>query len=252
MLPRRDRRKFNEFPTIGTRSFPLAAPSRRRESMPTWCIERDDVPALVHGSIATVHQRPPWEDVALPKARHEWLRGRMRTSTAVEAVSVELLTASDWVQLRQVRLRALRCDPDALGTALTDYLRLSPLDWQHTLTRDVWMFAARGAAVVGVVAFFPEDTDPDGAPQLGSMWVDPSARGRGLARRLCAAVVERARAGRADTLGLWVIDGNSTAAAVYGRLGFHATGHSRPAPRDNRVLMRRMTMALTSPTAEGQ
>ena len=75
---------------------------------------------------------------------------------------------------------------------------------------------------------------PDGAPQLGSMWVDPGYRRRGVAGALAAAVEDAARRSGADAIGLWVTAGNDQV-DVYTRLGYALTGATNPAPRDPAV-----------------
>lgn len=169
----------------------------------------------------------------------------MRTYPGSGSATIERMTSSEWGQLRAVRLQALLAEPDAFGTARTQDLRWSTTDWQDTLRTNVWLRASTpDGRLEGVVAFFPTDTDPDGAPQMGSMWVKPTARGRGLGRRLCRAVAEIAGADGAPMLGLWVVDGNHTATEVYRRLGFRESPHRKPAPRDHDVLMRRMVLPL--------
>jgi ribosomal protein S18 acetylase RimI-like enzyme len=55
---------------------------------------------------------------------------------------------------------------------------------------------------------------------LYSLWLDPIARGQGLARSLVAAAVDWARDQRVRTVRLRVATDNSAARAVYESLGF--------------------------------
>jgi GNAT superfamily N-acetyltransferase len=163
------------------------------------------------------------------------------------------MTVSEWIRLRTIRLDALAAEPHAFGTARKHDLGWSREQWQATLSQNVWLRAPTSfGAVQGVVAFFPTDTKPDGAPQLGSMWVAPSARGQGIARRLCDAVADLARAKGAERLGLWVVDGNQPATDVYFHLGFRASGESKPAPRAPHPVMHRMLLPLTNHTTDRQ
>jgi ribosomal protein S18 acetylase RimI-like enzyme len=67
--------------------------------------------------------------------------------------------------------------------------------------------------------------DDGGRCHLISMWTDPAARNRGVARALLDAVVAFAR-GRELVLG--VTEGNDVARRLYERYGFVDTGASEP------------------------
>jgi GNAT superfamily N-acetyltransferase len=84
-----------------------------------------------------------------------------------------------------------------------------------------------------MVAIRPDD-DGDGQ-QLISMWVTPSARGRGVGRALVGRVISEV-AGK--PLWLRVIDGNETAIRLYQRCGF-VLDDSDPDAEGCRVMHRR-------------
>lgn len=171
----------------------------------------------------------------------------MLTGAAADRMVIRRLHPDEWGQLREIRLRALLHEPGAFGTARRHDLSLAEDDWRETLTVNAWLAASTGQhAMDGIVAYFPTDTEPDGAPQLGSMWVHPRLRRSGLARRLCAAVVDLARGDGAEALGLWVIQGNRAASDIYHRLGFRASVDQKPAPRDPGVVMHRMLLPLVN------
>lgn len=171
----------------------------------------------------------------------------MQIGAAQLSLTIERMTASEWIRLRTIRLGALAAEPNAFGTARKHDLGWSREQWRETLSHNVWLRASTSdGAIKGVVAFLPTDTKPDGAPQLGAMWVEPDARGQGIARKLCAAVADLARADGAQMLGLWVVDGNDAAAAAYSRLGFRTSGDSKPAPRPPHPVMHRMLLPLTN------
>jgi predicted GNAT family acetyltransferase len=56
------------------------------------------------------------------------------------------------------------------------------------------------------------------------VWVDPEYRGRGIAQAGMAAVVRAALAEVAPTVSLYVNSFNSSALAVYRRVGFEQVG----------------------------
>jgi ribosomal protein S18 acetylase RimI-like enzyme len=64
--------------------------------------------------------------------------------------------------------------------------------------------------------------------QLISMWVDPRARGRGVARDLIRAVAGWTAARESTRVVLFVQEANEPAQALYRRAGFRATGDRAP------------------------
>lgn len=92
---------------------------------------------------------------------------------------------------------------------------------------DKVLFVAEDAgAVLGVVGGFRR-LDPAEA-QLVSLWVDPAARGRGVARSLIHAVATWARDRGAQRVVLFVQEANAPGRALYIRAGFRPTGAREP------------------------
>ena len=75
---------------------------------------------------------------------------------------------------------------------------------------------------VGMASGVP--ADEPGVVELISMWVSPTARGRGVGDRLIQAVEQWARQGQAKVLRLSVMRGNEAAERLYQRCGFVGTG----------------------------
>jgi ribosomal protein S18 acetylase RimI-like enzyme len=138
--------------------------------------------------------------------------------------------------LRALRLRALADSPHAFGVALVDEAERPDAEW-----------SARAAAAdgTGAVVFVALD---DGAPvgmaggrwyepaettvSLWGMWVDPAARGSGVAAALAEAVRGWAAAAGARRLRLGVMADGAPAIRFYERLGFRRQGEERPLRRD--------------------
>ena len=78
----------------------------------------------------------------------------------------------------------------------------------------------------GVVGAFRR-LDPDEV-QLVSLWVDPRARGRGVARSLIRAVAGWAQGLGAGRVVLFVQEANAPGRALYLRAGFRPTGDREP------------------------
>ncbi len=142
---------------------------------------------------------------------------------------VARLTESDWQVFAGVRLRALT---DSLGADDPQYQQeaaFTAAQWRRRL-RDHAQFAALiGNRPVGLIGAQPENTE---TVYLYSLWLDPAARGYGLARPLVAAAVDWARGRRARTVKLRVAAGNVVARGVYESLGFTVAGAETPGPRE--------------------
>lgn len=130
---------------------------------------------------------------------------------------VARLTESDWQAFAGVRLRALT---DSLGADDPQYRQeasFTAAQWRRRL-RDHAQFAALiGNRPVGLIGAQQENAE---TVYLYSLWLDPSARGHGLARPLVAAALDWARDRRARTVNLRVAADNAVARGVYESLGF--------------------------------
>ncbi|MCV7298912.1 GNAT family N-acetyltransferase [Mycobacterium barrassiae] len=149
-------------------------------------------------------------------------------------VRITRLTESDWRAFAVIRLRAL---VDSLGEKDPQYRKevtFTAAQWRRRL-RDHAQFAALvGDRPVGLIAAQQENPD---SVYLYSLWLDPAARGRGLARQLVAAAVDWAREQRARTITLRVASDNAAARAVYRSLGFAASPTVETLGPENEVAM---------------
>ena len=133
------------------------------------------------------------------------------------AARVARLTESDWRVFAGVRLRALT---DSLGESDPQYQQESAFtaaQWRRRL-RDHAQFAVLiGDRPVGLIGAQLENTE---TVYLYSLWLDPIARGQGLARPLVTAAVDWARERGARTVKLRVAVDNAVARGVYESVGF--------------------------------
>jgi RimJ/RimL family protein N-acetyltransferase len=146
---------------------------------------------------------------------------------------VARLTESDWRVFAGVRLRALS---DSLGENDPQYKQeaaFSAAQWRRRL-RDHAQFAALiGDRAVGLIGAQLENAE---TVYLYSLWLDPAARGQGLARPLVVAAVDWARDRRARTVTLRVAADNTVARGVYESMGFTLAAVETSGPR-NEVTM---------------
>ncbi len=142
--------------------------------------------------------------------------------------TLRVLTSDDWPLWRSLRLEALAEAPDAFGSGLADWQGDGDQEprWRARLeipdSHNVVAFLDGTPA--GMAGGVPAENA--GEVELKSMWVSPSARGRGLGEALLAEVERWARARGATRFVLCVAEGNEAAAALYLRTGFAFTGES--------------------------
>jgi GNAT superfamily N-acetyltransferase len=133
-----------------------------------------------------------------------------------------------WRAWRAIRLAMLADAPDCFAGTVREAESLGERDWRAMTREGAIFLAAAGPQAVGVVAGLPRE--PALECGLGSMWVAPAWRGRGVAPMLAAAVIAWARSRNCARVGLWVPADNARARAFYERTGFRPTGQALPFP----------------------
>jgi len=146
-------------------------------------------------------------------------------------IELRILSPDDWQLWRSVRLAALAEAPDAFGSRLQDWADAAEDRWRERLTIpgavDLVAIETETNAPVGMVTGTP-DLQDCGRAQIISLWVDPAARGHGVATTLITAVAHWAAREGARTLTLSVMPNNDAARLTYERNGFAAS----PEPGD--------------------
>jgi len=161
--------------------------------------------------LATVYETPSWFAEAFGM---------------LADVEVRRLSPDDWAIWRILRLAALAEAPYAFGSQLAD--------WQGEGDRqDRWRSRLSIPGSYNVVAMLDDQpvgmasgvpTAYDGVVELISMWVAPTARGRGVGDALVREVERWGRYVGARVLRLAVAEGNRAASGLYQRNGFGYTG----------------------------
>ncbi|OBA96661.1 GCN5 family acetyltransferase [Mycobacteriaceae bacterium 1482268.1] len=145
------------------------------------------------------------------------------------SVRVTRLTESDWRVFAGVRLRALA---DSLGEDDPQYRQESTFtaaQWRIRLREHAQFAVLMNDRPVGLIGAQQEDAE---TVYLYSLWLDPVARGHGLARPLVAAAVDWARDRQARNVTLRVAVNNAVARSVYESLGFTPIAGERLNGRD--------------------
>jgi ribosomal protein S18 acetylase RimI-like enzyme len=140
------------------------------------------------------------------------------------AISIRLMQPEDAASFRALRLEALERNPESFGASL-EFETAQPVEWfAGRLQRDAVFGAFADTELLGIAGFYAES----GAKfcHKGVLWgvyVHPSGRGVGVARKLVERVIEHARA-HVELLHLTVVSTNERAQRLYAHLGFTAYG----------------------------
>jgi ribosomal protein S18 acetylase RimI-like enzyme len=167
------------------------------------------------------------------------------TGTCRDEIHLRTIGNDDWQLWRKLRLEALAEAPYAFGSKLAD--------WQGERDTETRWRARLSDVPLNIIAEWRETAagmtsatapHPDGSVELLSMWVAPSARGRGIGDSLVNAVIEWAREQRASMVALAVFEGNERALALYRRHGFIDAG-AAPGAGSGTAAERKMVRSLS-------
>ena len=146
-------------------------------------------------------------------------------------IELRRLYPEDAALFREIRLEGLQRDPDAFGGTF-EVESAKPLAFfAERLGGSIVLGAFRGLELLGVAGFAVQP-GPKHAHKglLWGMYVRPSARQTGVARRLVEAIIEQARK-RVELIQLRVISENKAARRLYAGLGFQEYGVERRAAK---------------------
>lgn len=162
------------------------------------------------------------------------------------AVHIDPIRTEDTTQYRAARLRALIEDPGAFSATYDSERAKPPAFWMERVTlsamngRYTTLLARSYTEIVGMVTgLHPEEGK---SAELVSMWVAPEARRRGVGVALVNRVVSWAKDAGAETLELWVMNGNEGARQLYEQCGFgvkhgHLAAESDPCKNQLRMAL---------------
>jgi ribosomal protein S18 acetylase RimI-like enzyme len=154
----------------------------------------------------------------------------MSDSTQTGITIITRLPVARWQEYRELRLRALKTDPQAFGQSWAEAVKHSEERWRQRLIdaeqgKSWLVFAERDRTLIGMSGAFqwPEDREANRA-MIIAMFVDESVRGMGIGERLMQAVIgELAAAGLSSAI-LAVNPVQTAAVRLYEKMGFRITG----------------------------
>lgn len=147
----------------------------------------------------------------------------------VDDIQIRRLVPADGALFRDIRLEALRSNPEAFGSTF-EMESVQNLDFfSGRLLSSEMLGAFDGAEIVGMAGLLIRTGLKEAHKGLlVSMYVRPQARRRGVGRRLAEAVLDIARQ-KIELLHLAVVSGNESARELYATLGFLEYGCEKKA-----------------------
>jgi ribosomal protein S18 acetylase RimI-like enzyme len=145
---------------------------------------------------------------------------------------IRLLTPSDALAYRDIRLEGLQLDSTAFSSTFERESAM-PLNWfaERIVTGNVFGGFARDE-LLGVAGYRPQEgAKVSHKAAFWGMYVRKTARGSGLGQRLIEAIVDHAT-GRVELLQLGVATGNEAAIRLYQKTGFSEYGREMKALKE--------------------
>ena len=139
-------------------------------------------------------------------------------------VEVSLLSPDEWERLRNIRIRALRENPEAFGANLNEVMAQSQEDWLRLYEKEDYLVGSCDGVDVGMLYIEVLKGDHGATCWIGGCWTDPGFRGIGVMRSLFRFIDEHASEKGWQRQGLGVWADNLTAINSYKSLGFNFAG----------------------------
>jgi len=160
-------------------------------------------------------------------------------------VLIHRVVEDDWRLMQDVRLRALREDPEVFGSSLPREERFRESHWRmRTRSSPSWLALDDEGVGRGIVGMILEPGSPDDDRHVVSLWVAPEVRRQGIGWALLDTVRKAATEDGARTLSLWVVDENHPAVDLYVRAGYTRTGERHEGQRDPSKIEERYVLKL--------
>lgn len=160
------------------------------------------------------------------------------------SVNLILLSENDWARYRDIRLAALAHDESAFGGDYDSESQFSEAQWRQKAQQYVGLLAAIDGTDCGFMTVENLKGDFGATCWVGSCWVNPKFRQRGILRSLFtfADSFSEERNWGIQGLGVWI--DNSGAIAAYENIGFARMGEPQESTRKPGLYYQRMIRSI--------
>lgn len=159
-------------------------------------------------------------------------------------LEVTLLTENDWARYREIRLRALQSDGDAFGGDLVSESEFTENQWREKARKYVGLIASIENKDCGFMTIENLTGDFGATCWVGSCWVDPKYRERGVLRSLFTFADSHSGERNWGVQGLGVWEDNSGAISAYEKIGFEKMGERQESTRKPGLYFQRMIRSV--------
>jgi GNAT superfamily N-acetyltransferase len=143
----------------------------------------------------------------------------------MEDIKITSLQPSEWKKYKDLRLRALKEDPQAFSSTYEDNLKLEDKVWKQLLEKSLkgesqwYLFAKKDEQLIGMVGAFTEE-EKDTAIVI-AMYVVKEQRGKGISKQLMNGIISQVQKNKTiKKISLRVSTGQPVALNLYKGLGF--------------------------------
>ena len=159
-------------------------------------------------------------------------------------IRVEELHEDQWQRYRDIRLSALENDGHAFGGNLDSERQFTESEWRSKAKQYVALIAVINGVDVGMMTVENLNGDFGATCWVGSCWVDPKFRQRGVLRSLFSFADSLAdqRNWGVQGLGVWI--DNSGAITAYENIGFEKMGEPQESSRKAGMYYQRMIRSV--------
>jgi len=147
----------------------------------------------------------------------------------ISGLQIRRLETSDAALYREIRLEALKQNPEAFGSTF-ERENAQPLSWfEAALGRSDIFGAFLDETLAGIAGYVVQESPKQAHKALlWGMYVRSAARNTGAGKRLVAAILNHARE-RVEMVQLSVVSDNEAACRLYSALGFIEYGFEKRA-----------------------
>lgn len=132
-------------------------------------------------------------------------------------------TEKDWKEYKEIRLEALKNNPEAFGASYEDEAKRSGARWKKSLkdkNKTVFLVLDNNKPVAISMILFESSKRFDHIARISSVYVNPEYRGRKLSSKLMELIIKEAKRKKIMKIQLKVVTSQESAIALYKKFGF--------------------------------
>ena len=135
------------------------------------------------------------------------------------------LEANQWQEYKKLRTEMISADYNPFGWSIEETLTLSDQDWQQKSKNNYKRYATIDNQIVGMIQLWLNTkTKTRHIASIGSVYVQPQYRGRGIAKLLLEDIQNYAKTQGVEILSLTVAKDYFSAIKAYQKFGFIKVG----------------------------